>query len=135
MSRCFSIVLAACVSAFGSVTVGHAQTVAPMSSGTHQEVLPAPVSAQDIPKMMAEKRQVLSEQREVIMQNFNRQQDACWQKFAVNACLIDVRRLRRQALDLLTPQELALNEQERLWRTQERDRRVLNKQPDPSVSP
>lgn len=123
------------MTALGVVSVGHAQTVAPVSSSPHQEVLPAPEATQGVLEMIAEKRRALSEQREAITLNFNRQQDACWQKFAVNACLIDVRRLRRQALELLSPQELALNEQERLWRTQERDRRLLGKQPAPSGSP
>lgn len=123
------------MTALGVVSVGHAQIVTPISSAPHQEALPAPEAAQGFLDLIAEKRQALSAQREAIALNFNSQQDACWQKFAVNACLIEVRRLRRQALDLLTPQELALNEQERLWRTLERDRRLLGKQPNDSGSP
>lgn len=80
-------------------------------------------------------RQALAAQRSAIGQAEAQQQVVCWQKFAVNACLSDARRVRRQALEPLRQQELALNAQERLWRTEQRERRLQGKQPDARDTP
>jgi hypothetical protein len=80
-------------------------------------------------------RQVLAAQRSAIAQAEESQQAACWQKFAVNACLSDARRARRQALEPLRQQELILNAQERLWRGEQRERRLQIKQSNTQDSP
>lgn len=77
---------------------------------------------------MARERQALAAQKAAILQAEAAQQVLCWQKFAVNACLIEARRARRQDLEPLRQQELALNAQERLWRTEQREQRLQGKQ-------
>lgn len=51
----------------------------------------------------------------------------CWQRFAVNTCLRDVRRSRYAALDPIRAQELALNAEERALLAQQRDERLHEK--------
>lgn len=77
---------------------------------------------------MARERQALAAQKAAILQAEAAQQVLCWQKFAVNACLTAARRARRQDLEPLRQQELALNAQERLWRTEQREQRLQGKQ-------
>ena len=91
--------------------------------------------ADAVPERIAQDRQTLSVQREAILQGYEKQIASCWQKFAVNACLIEARRVRRQALDPLTQQELALNAQERAWRTEQRDKRLETKNPENRGAP
>jgi colicin import membrane protein len=45
--------------------------------------------------------------------NYQRQQQACYQRFSVNDCLIQARRERREVLDELRRRDLLLNELER----------------------
>jgi len=80
-------------------------------------------------------RQVLAAQRSAIAQAEESQQAACWQKFAVNACLSDARRARRLALEPLRQKELILNAQERTWRTEQRDKRLQDKQTENRGTP
>lgn len=82
------------------------------------------------PEALALQRQALQLAREAILAAYAQQQSACWQKFAVNACLSEARRTRRQALEPIRQQELALNAQERAERTAAREQRLLDKQPD-----
>ena len=89
----------------------------------------------DLPEAITRQRQALAQQRNAIGQAEAQQQVVCWQKFAVNACLSEARRARRQALEPLRQQELALNAQERLWRTEQRERRLQNKQSDARDTP
>jgi hypothetical protein len=100
----------------------------PQESKPSQEV-------ESVPVAVARQRLDLSEQREAIMARYAQQQVACWQKFAVNDCLIEARRIRRQALQPIRQQELVLNAQERAWRTSEREQRLLDKQPAPEHKP
>lgn len=86
---------------------------------------------ENLPEIIARKRDALSIQREAVMKVYEAQKKLCWQKFAVNPCLIDARRQRRQALHPLQEQELSLNAQERLWRTEQRSLRLQNKSPLP----
>jgi hypothetical protein len=81
----------------------------------------------EVPEVIAHQRQALASQRSAIVQAEQMQQTACWQKFAVNACLSDARLTRRQALIPLRQQELALNAQERSWRNEQRERRLQGK--------
>ena len=80
-----------------------------------------------MPERIALERQMLDVQRTRIEQSHDEQARACWQKFAVNDCLREVRRSRRAALDPLREQELLLNAQDRAWRTQQRDQRLMDK--------
>jgi hypothetical protein len=92
---------------------------------------PQPLSSDaapdEVPEVIAHQRQALALQRSAIVQAEQMQQAACWQKFAVNACLSDARLTRRQALIPLRQQELALNAQERSWRNEQRERRLQGK--------
>jgi hypothetical protein len=89
----------------------------------------------DLPEAITRQRQALAAQRSAITQAETAQQAVCWQKFAVNACLSEARSTRRQALEPLRHQELALNAQERLWRTEQRERRLQGKQTDSRDTP
>jgi hypothetical protein len=89
----------------------------------------------ELPEAITRQRQALAAQRSAIGQAEAQQQAVCWQKFAVNACLSDARRARRQALEPLRQQELALNAQERLWRSEQRERRLQGKQADTRETP
>lgn len=92
-------------------------------------------SLEALPEAIARQRQELAKQRSAILQVEEVQQVACWQKFAVNVCLSEARRERRQALEPLRQQDLALNAQERQWRTEQRDKRLQIKQPDNQGAP
>ena len=89
----------------------------------------------ELPEVLAQQRRVLSAQREVILAVYEQRKLTCWQKFAVNPCLSEARRARRQALEPIQEQELALNAQERVWRTEQRDRRLQNKSMDKQDKP
>lgn len=89
----------------------------------------------DLPEAITRQRQALAAQRSAIAQAEAAQQAVCWQKFAVNACLSEASSTRRQALEPLRQQELALNAQERLWRTEQRERRLQGKQTESRDTP
>jgi hypothetical protein len=86
------------------------------------------IETDDVPARIAAARAQLQQQRQAIEQQHEERRRECWQRFAVNDCLREVRRSRYQALDPLRPQELELNAQEREWRTRQRDERLRNKQ-------
>ena len=81
------------------------------------------------PEFIRVQREEIARQREVIMAIYQEEAKACWQKFAVNVCLSEARKKRRAALEPLRQQDLVLNEQERLWRTEQRNLRLEGKQP------
>lgn len=109
------------------------------TSSTPPETRPSsqgPASQQvDLPEAITRQLLALAAQRSAIAQAEAAQQAVCWQKFAVNACLSEARRARRQALEPLRQQELALNAQERLWRTEQRERRLQGKQTEGRDTP
>lgn len=109
--------------------------VAPYSSPTPPGSGAVDLHADEVPEGIARQRQALAAQRSAIEQVEAAQQTVCWQKFAVNACLSEARRARRLALEPLRQQELALNAQERLWRTEQRERRLQGKQLDTRKMP
>ncbi len=80
-------------------------------------------------------RQEIAVQREAVLAVYQQEAKACWQKFAVNACLREARNKRRTALEPLRQSELLLNEQERQWRTEQRDLRLEGKQPENRITP
>ena len=82
----------------------------------------------------AERAQLQAERSAAERLHDERQRD-CWQRFAVNSCLQQVRRERHAALDPLRARELALNAQERAWRTQQREQRLREKDERGMVKP
>lgn len=86
------------------------------------------VASDDLPARIAEAREHLQQERQAIESLHEERARACWQRFAVNDCLREVRRSRHDALDPLRPRELELNAQERDWRSRQRDDRLRYKQ-------
>lgn len=76
---------------------------------------------------IAAARDRLQAERSVIEQAHEARMRECWQRFAVNACLSEVRRSRYAALDPIRAQELELNVQERAWRAQQHEERLREK--------
>ena len=96
------------------------------------------LSAQSLvgqPEFIRVQREEITQQREAVMAVYQDDAKACWQKFAVNACLSDARRNRSAALEPLRQQDLLLNAQERQWRTEQRHLRLEGKQPDNRSTP
>jgi hypothetical protein len=58
---------------------------------------------------------------------FSQQEAACWAKFAVNDCLIDIRQRRRAVLAELKQQEQLLSREERKTAASEQVRRLEEK--------
>lgn len=85
-------------------------------------------ASDDVPAQLAAAREQLQQQRQAIEQLHEERRRDCWQRFAVNDCLREVRRSRYAALDPLRPRELELNAQEREWRSRQRDERLRSKQ-------
>ena len=92
-------------------------------------------TAEGVPEAIAKERAVLLERRHAIVAEFEQRSQACWQRFAVNDCISQARRVRRADLAPIRQAELALNEQERQWRTQQRNERVQGKQEESAVKP
>lgn len=101
----------------------------------HIDPSAAGLASDAVPERLAQERHALALQKDAILQAYEKQMAACWQKFAVNACLLEARRQRRQAMDPVTQQELALNAQERAWRTEQRERRLQDKPAAPGSAP
>ncbi|MFM8863470.1 MAG: hypothetical protein ACKOFG_00835 [Limnohabitans sp.] len=85
-------------------------------------------AAEDVPARIAVLRDALIGERQAIEAQHDARQRDCWQRFAVNDCLREVRRSRHAALDPLRTRELDLNAQEREWRTRQREERLQSKQ-------
>ena len=92
-----------------------------------QPQLSAPAPDAGTPQRIAAERQQLQAQRNDVEQAHELRSRACWQRFAVNDCLREVRRSRRAALDPLRARELELNAQERAWQTFQREERLRQK--------
>ena len=135
MSRLRLFCLASCFAAWGLAFVAHAQNPEAAAAQTSAPALSAASPSQDVPAEIARQRQAVAALREAILKSDEERQAACWQKFAVNACLIETRRIRRQALDPLAQQDLVLNAQEREWRAAQREQRLLGKQPATQAAP
>lgn len=82
------------------------------------------------PEFIRVQREHIASQRAEVMAVYQQEARACWQKFAVNACLSAARKNRRAALEPLRQQDLLLNAQERQWRTEQRSLRLEGKQPE-----
>jgi hypothetical protein len=92
-------------------------------------------TADDTAAAFAKEREVLGAQRQLVLDAFEERSQACWQKFAVNNCIIQARRTRRADLEPIRQAELAVNERERQWRTQQRNERLENKQAESAAKP
>jgi hypothetical protein len=92
-------------------------------------------TAPDTSAVIAKEREDLAAQRQRVLDVFEERSQDCWQKFAVNHCIIQARRIRRTELQPIRQAELALNERERQWRTQQRDERLKNKQSESGAKP
>jgi hypothetical protein len=91
----------------------------------------AELSAQSLvsePEAIRVEREAIASARAEIAAVYEAEAKACWQKFAVNSCLKDARRVRRAALEPLRQKDLLLNAQERQWRTEQRNLRLEGKQ-------
>lgn len=91
----------------------------------------AGVSAADGSLDSAEKieteRAQIEAQRSSQEAQFQREHEACYQRFAVNDCQREVRQRKRQAMDLLHRRELLLNEAQRQLKARERQQRLQEK--------
>lgn len=87
----------------------------------------------------AEARQRLAAERQALEQRFDAEERVCADRFAVNACVDDVRARRRAALAPLREQLLQVDEAERRRRADERRAAVARKQAElaqrPAVPP
>jgi hypothetical protein len=91
--------------------------------------------SEDVPQVLAKERASLALKRSAILAEFESRSQDCWQRFAVNDCIRQARRLRRADLEPIRRNELQLNEQERQWRSEQRDERLQNKQLESAVKP
>lgn len=82
------------------------------------------------PDFIRVQREEIARQRAEVLASYQQDAKACWQKFAVNACLSEARKNRHVALEPLRQLDLKLNEQEREWRTEQRNLRLEGKQPE-----
>ena len=87
------------------------------------------------PEFIRVQREAIALDRQAVMRTYEEAAKACWQKFAVNHCLSDARKIRRAALEPLRQKDLVLNTQERLWRTEQRDLRLKDKQDENRSQP
>lgn len=86
------------------------------------------------PAAAADERAALAQQRRQLEAVFAAEEAACSRRFAVNACVEDVRQRRREALDPLRERELALAEAERRERAAQR-RLALGERQRASAAP
>ena len=87
----------------------------------------APPPGEPLPPWLAAQRTRIAAAREGATQRFDVAEKACWQRFAVNACVRAARAERRTVLDRLRQEELAVNEVERQRRTDARLRELEDK--------
>ncbi|MFN5176985.1 hypothetical protein [Limnohabitans sp.] len=94
-------------------------------------VIALPVMAQDFAMREQDLARQMATLRQAMDAIDNRQKEAaraCWQRFAVNDCLIRVRREKRELLEPLRQQMLHLDAAERQLRLDLRDQRLQDKE-------
>jgi hypothetical protein len=74
-----------------------------------------------------QQRNEVMAKKQAVLQAHAKLQEQCWQRFAVNDCLRDVRRAQRKALAPVEAQLIELNARERQLRLQEREQRLQDK--------
>ncbi len=72
-------------------------------------------------------RQLLAQDKKIIFDQFQTASKLCWQKFAVNDCLANVRREKYQQLAPLDAREIELNARQRELKEFERQQRLSDK--------
>lgn len=80
-------------------------------------------------------RQEISTQRAQIETQQTSAQKACWQRFAVEDCLQNVRVQARQREQVLRERELQINDEERRERSEEKLRQIEQKRSEPHTPP
>ncbi|MEN9996565.1 MAG: hypothetical protein RL462_1341 [Pseudomonadota bacterium] len=75
-------------------------------------------------------RSSISQEKKLVLDRFQTDSKSCWQKFAVNDCLANVRRQKYQALAPLDQREIQLNTRERELKEFERQQRLSDKSPN-----
>lgn len=88
----------------------------------------APSTEPAFGQWLSEQRQRVRTLREQAEQRFKSDEQACWQRFAVNDCVHDARVRRRAVMESVRLQDLALNDLERQRRTADRLRALEEKQ-------
>jgi len=83
---------------------------------------PVPARAQDAPSSQAE-RERIAKQRQAAEVQYAQREAECKRRFVVTSCIDQARADRRQSLDNLHQQEIALDEVERQQRSAEHRRR------------
>ena len=91
-------------------------------------VATAPAAGGALAPWLESERGRISAARTQAAQRFDDAEKACWQRFAVNACVRAARLERRATQESLRQQELALNELERQRRTEARLRELEQRQ-------
>ncbi len=76
----------------------------------------------------AQERSRIHKERQRAEAKYKEDQADCYQRFAVNSCLRDVRRSRRVVVDDLRRQEIVLNDAKRAADVQEQKQRVEQRQ-------
>ncbi len=74
-----------------------------------------------------QQRAEIAARKQAVMDAHFKMREQCWQRFAVNDCLRDVRRAQRKALEPLQAEQIALNARERSLRLQAREQRLQDK--------
>lgn len=72
-------------------------------------------------------RAVIEQEKKQVLDQFQTTSKACWQKFAVNDCLAQVRHQKYQALAPLDQREIQLNAKERELKERDRQQRLSDK--------
>ncbi|MEZ5606342.1 MAG: hypothetical protein R3E52_04300 [Burkholderiaceae bacterium] len=98
----------------------------PVTADTAATAVQAPAGQPFEPWLQAERARV-AQQRAAAQQRYHDEELACWRRFAVNDCLSDAKRQRRNTLDGLRQQDLQLNALEREQRTAGRLRVIEQK--------
>lgn len=83
----------------------------------------------------AVERERIAAERQLLIDRYARQERECQQRFAVNDCVDDVRRRRREALEPLRARELELDDAERQRRAAERRAAIEAKQRELAARP
>lgn len=78
-------------------------------------------------QVLDQQRNELMAQKQAVLQTHAKLQEQCWQRFAVNDCLRDVRRAQRKALAPVEAALIELNARERELRLHEREQRLQDK--------
>lgn len=77
----------------------------------------------------------IAAERKALAQRFQEEERACTSRFAMTACVDEVRARRREALAPLREQELRLDEAERRQRAEERQRAIAQRKAEAASRP